>query len=42
MPVVVAIMGYLATAAEVIAGILSILAAVKGLFLLWGNVKQAK
>lgn len=42
MPVLVAVMEALATAASVIAGILSVLAAVKGLFLLWGNIKQAK
>jgi hypothetical protein len=42
VPVVVAVMEFLATAGQVIAGILSVLAAVKGLFLLWGNIKQAK
>lgn len=42
MPVLVAVMEVLATAAQVIAGILSVLAAVKGLFLLWGSIKQAK
>jgi len=35
-------MEVLATAAQVIAGILSVLAAIHGLFVLWANIKQAK
>lgn len=42
MPVVIAVMEALAIAGQVIASVLSVLAAVKGLFLLWGNIKQAK
>lgn len=42
MPVIVAIGEVLAVAAQVVAGILSILAAIRGLMLLWGMVKQAK
>lgn len=42
MPVVVALMELLATAGSVIAGILSVLAAIHGLLLLWANIKKAK
>lgn len=42
MPVVLAVMEALAVAGQVIASILTVLAAVKGLFVLWGNIKQVK
>jgi len=42
MPAILAVLEVLVVAAQVIGGILSILAAIKGLMHLWRMIKQAK